>query len=264
MKYLSVRSPRCALCIALAFALDLWGVVRSQEAPLPRLYLMADIQVEVAKTPEYETALKALITALKENAFPVVFDTYATDDSHYYIIYGLEGGYGAVDGLHKAWRDAASKIGPAKYQALHARMTDRELERVFRLWTFRTDLSFLPVPERLKPDEIGYYMWDYIWLVPGKEAEFEALNREWMTLSAARKCRDPFMTYQGGVGNEEPVYVWFEYGKSAADYALAEEKFWKSVGAEGAELSKRTRALIRRMETKTGRYRPDLSFGPAR
>lgn len=230
----------------------------------PPLYLMADITVEVAKVPEYETALQALIAALKDSGFPVVFDIYATDDSHYYIIYSLESGYGAVDGLHRAWADAAAKIGPAKFQALHARMTTSETNRILKVWTFRTDLSFLPTPERLKPGEAGYYTWDYVWLRPGKEAEFEALDREWMALSAARKVRDPFMTYQGGIGNEEPVYVWFEYGKSAADYALAEDKFWKSVGDEGASLSKRTRALIRKMETKTGRYRPDLSYAPER
>ena len=232
--------------------------------PPPQLYLMADIRVEVARVDEYETALKALITALKENAFPTTFDTYATDDSRYYIIYGLESGYGAVDGLHQAWREAAAKMGLPRFQALHARMTAAELERVFRFWTFRTDLSFLPSPERLKPSEAGYYTWDYVWLVPGKETEFEGLNKEWISLSAARKARDPFMTYQGGYGNEEPVYVWFEYGKSAADYALAEEKFWKSLGDEGAALSRRTRALIRRTETKTGRYRPDLSYAPTR
>jgi hypothetical protein len=255
------RSLRYVLCFVLA--LDPSGVARSQEAP-SQLYLMADIQVEVSKVPDYEAAFKALIAALNETAFPVVFDTYATDDSRYYVIYGLEGGYGAVDRLHEAWRAAAANIGPQKFQALHARMTDRELGRVFRFWTFRADLSFLPSPERLKPADIGYYTWDYVWLIPGKEAEFEALNREWMALSAARKARDPFMTYQGGYGNEEPVYVWFEYGKSAADYALAEEEFWRSLGAEGAALSKRTRALIRRMETKTGRYRPDLSYAPPR
>lgn len=59
-----------------------------------------------------------------------------------------------------------------------------------------------------------------------------------------------------------PVYVWFEYGKSAADCAAAEEKFWKAMGEEGVALSKRTRALIRRMESKTGRARPGLSCFP--
>lgn len=249
--------------LSLAFALSFAALQGQDPPPPPSLYLMADIQVEVAKVPDYEAAFRAFIAALKGIGFPEVFDTYATDDSRYYVIYGLEG-YAGVDGLHKAWRDAAAKMGPSRFQTLHARLTACELGRIFRFWTFRTDLSFLPVPERLKPAEIGYYTWDYVWLVPGKEAEFEALNREWRSLSAARGARDPFMTYQGGYGNEEPVYVWFEYGKSAADYAAAEETFWKSLGDEGAALSARTRALIRKMETKTGRYRPDLSYAPAR
>jgi hypothetical protein len=255
------RTLLALLGLAVAGGSALAPAQAPAETPRP-LYLMADIRVEVARVPEYEAALKALIGALGDAAFSVVFDTYATDDSHYYIIYGLEAGYGAIDGLHKAWRDAALRMGPEKFQALHGRMTASEASRVLKVWTFRTDLSFLPVPERLKPGEIAYYTWDYVWIVPGREAAFEALNREWAALSAARKARDPFMTYQGGLGNEEPVYCWFEYGKSAADYALAEEKFWEALGDEGAALSKRTRALIRRTETKTGRYRPNLSYSP--
>jgi hypothetical protein len=262
MKKLSILVP-----IILAGSFPGWGTPLPPQAAAPQalppsLYLMADIRVEVAKAPEYEAALKALIAALKEAAFPVVFDTYATDDSRYYVVYGLPKGYASVDGLQAAWRDAALRIGPQNFQALHARMTAAELGRVLRFWTFRPDLSFLPSPERLKPGEYGYYTWDYVWLIPGSEAAFEAANREWAALSAVRKSRDPFMTYQGGYGNEEPVYVWFEYGKSASDYALAEEKFWKSLGNEGAALSKRTRTMIRRTETKTGRYRPDLSYAP--
>jgi len=241
-------------------------MLSSQDVPAqalpPSLYLMADIQVEVAKAPDYEAALKALIATLKDARFADVFDTYATDDSRYYIVYSLPNGYSSVDGLQAAWRDAALRIGPEKFQALNAQMTAAELSRVMRFWTFRPDISFLPSPERLKPSEYGYYTWDYVWLVPGRETSFDSINREWAALSAARKSRDPFMTYQGGYGNEEPVYVWFEYGKSAADYALAEEKFWKSLGDEGAALSKRTRAMIRKQETKTGRYRPDLSYAP--
>jgi hypothetical protein len=242
----------------------IWGGQDPAAPSLPQpIYLMADIQVEVAKAPDYEAAMKALIAALRENAFPVLFDTYSTDDSRYYVVYGLEG-YAGVDGLHSAWRDAAARMGAGRFQALQGRLTASEISRVLRFWTFRTDISYLPSPERLKPAEIGYYTWDYVWLVPGREAEFEALNKEWIALSKAKKSRDPFMTYQGGIGTDEPVYVWFEYGKSASDYALAEEAFWRALGAEGAALSKRTRALIRKQETKTGRYRPDLSYAPKR
>jgi hypothetical protein len=153
-------------------------------------------------------------------------------------------------------------MGPANIQAVHGRIVAAEIERVYAFWRFRPDISFLPEKERLKPEEIGFYTWDYVWVIPGKEAEFEAVNKEWIALSEARKVRDPFMTYMGDLGTKMPVYVWFEYGKSAADYAAAEEKFWKAMGEEGATLSKKTRALIRRIESKTGRYRPDLSYAP--
>ncbi len=256
---------RILTAIALAFpalALAPPRELISQE-PAPPLYLMADILVDVSRAAEYESVLKDLITALDKHGFPVRFDTYSTDDSRFYIVYGLES-YAGVDRWKAAWSDLARKMGPDAFQALGRRMAAAELERDYRFWYFRADISFLPQNERIKPEEIGYYTWDYVWLAPGTEAEFEGLNKEWIALSRSRGARDPFLTYAGDLGSNGPVYCWFEYGKSAADYALAEEKFWKSLGDEGAALSKRTRALIRRMETKTGRYRPDLSYAPGR
>ena len=74
-----------------------WGIpsreAASAQALPSSLYLMADIQVVVAKAPEYEAAFKALIAALRDARFAEVFDTYATDDGRYYVVYGLPKGY---------------------------------------------------------------------------------------------------------------------------------------------------------------------------
>jgi hypothetical protein len=236
------------------------GAARSQEAQ-PQLYLMGDFLVDVSRVAEYEAALKDVLANLKRHGFPFQFDTYNTDDSHYYIIYSLKN-YGDTDLWLKAWEELGKRMGPENLQALHSRITACELERVYEFWYFRPDISFLPEKERLRPEEIGYYTWDFVWLLPGKEAEFEAVNMEWIALSAAKKARDPFLTYRGDLGTKMPVYCWLEYGKSAADYAATEETFWKSMGEEGAALSKKTRALIKKMDSKTGQYRPDLSYAP--
>jgi|GEM_PF-4414804 hypothetical protein len=95
-----------------------------------------------------------------------------------------------------------------------------------------------------------------------RAGEFEACNREWIALSRAKGALDPFLTYMGGIGTRMPVYVWLEYGRRAADYASAEDSFWTAMGEEGAALSKRTRAAIRTRESRTGSYRPDLSYAP--
>jgi len=249
------------LILGLALFLGAWPAhVRSQETQ-PQLYLIGDFLVDVSRAAEYETALKELMGNLEKHAFPFPIHIDSTDDGHYYALYPMKS-YADVDGWFKAWDELAQKMGPENVQAIHGRIVAAEIERVYTFWRFRPDISFLPEKERLKPEEIGYYTWDYVWLIPGKEAEFEAVNKEWIALSKAKKARDPFLTYVGDLGTKMPVYVWIEYGKSASDYTATEEKFWKAMGEEGAALSKRTRALIKKMESKTGRYRPDLSYLP--
>ena len=255
------RQQTCVSILGIfILLLALPAAVHSQEAQ-PQLLLMGDFLVDTSRVAEYETAVKELLANLEKHGFPFLLDTYSTDDNHYYIVYGLKN-YADADSWLKAWTELGKKMGPENLQALHGRIVAAELERVYQVWVYRPDISFLPEKERLKPEEIGYYTWDFVSVSPGKEGEFEAVNKEWIALSKAKKARDPFLTYEGGLGTRMPVYVWFEYGKSAADYAVTEEKFWKAMGEEGAALSKRTRALIKKMESKTGRYRPDLSYEP--
>ena len=247
--------------LGLAVILGVWPAQTLSQELQPQLYLMGDFLVDVSRAAEYEAAFKDLITNLDKRGFPLLFDTYSTDDSHYYVIYGLKN-YADVDRWFDAWAELGKKMGPENLQPVYGRIAAGEIERVYQFWYFRPDISFLPEKERLKPEEIGFYTWDFVWITPGKEEEFEAVNKEWIALSKAKDARDPFLTYMGGLGTKMPVYVWFEYGRSAADYAVTEEEFWKAMGEEGAALSKKTRALIEKIDTKTGRYRPDLSYSP--
>ncbi|MGB7294886.1 MAG: hypothetical protein WBC70_04790 [Candidatus Aminicenantales bacterium] len=255
------RTRPIILILGLAVLLSAWSVQSRSQELQPQLYLMGDFLVDISRAAEYEAAFKELINNMEKHGFPFHLDTYTTDDSHYYVIF-LVKNFADVDSWFEAWVELAQKMGPENLQAVHGRIVAAEIKRVYTFWRFRPDISFLPEKERLKPEEIGFYTWDFVWLIPGKEAEFEAVNKEWIALSAAKKARDPFLTYMGDLGTDMPVYVWFEYGRSAADYAVTEEKFWKGMGEEGAALSKKTRALIKKMESKTGRYRPDLSSAP--
>ncbi len=251
------------LTLSFGLAVFLAGLpapVSSQEAQR-ELYLVGDFLVETSRVAEYETAVKGLLASLEKHGFPFSLDTSSTDDGHYYVVYRLKD-YAGADLWFKAWGELSQKMGPENLRALQRRIAAAEIERAYQFWTYRPDISFLPEKERLKPEEIGYYTWDFVWLIPGKEEEFEAVNREWIALSKARKARDPFLTLAGDLGTQMPVYLWIEYGKSAADYAATEEKFWKAMGEEGAALSKKSRALIRKMDSKTGQYRPDLSYSP--
>lgn len=251
----------CLIVLAAAAFLGLLKAAVYPQDTQPELYLVGDFLVDTSRVGEYEAALKDLLANLEKHGFPFSLATSTTDDGHYYVVCSVKN-YASVDAWFKAWGELGRKMGAENLQALHRRMVSAEIERVYQFWYSRPDISYLPEKERLKPEEIGYYTWDFVWLIPGKEAEFEEVNKEWVALSKAKGARDPFMTLAGDLGTQMPVYLWIEYGKSAADYASAEEKFWKEMGEEGAALSKETRALIRKMDSKTGQYRPDLSYSP--
>jgi hypothetical protein len=255
--------PQKNLVSILGIFIFLWALpaaALSQELK-PQLHLVGDFLVDTSRVAEYEAAIKELLANLEKHGFPFPLNSYSTDDNHYYILYPLKN-YADADLWLKAWGELGQKMGPENLQALHGRIVAAEIERVYQFWYYRPDISFLPEKERLKPEERGYYTWDFVSVIPGKEGEFEAINKQWIALSKAKNAQDPFHTWAGDLGTKMPIYVWVEYGKSAADYAIAEEKFWKAMGEEGAVLSKRTRALIKKTESKTGRYRPNLSYEP--
>jgi hypothetical protein len=256
---------KCQNCRVFVFAILIFfsflpASIHSEQAQ-PQLHLVGDFLVDTSRVAEYEAAIKELLSNLQMHGFPFRFDIYSTDDNHYYAVYPLKN-YADADLWIKAWVELIQKMGPESLQALHGRIVAAEIERVYQFWYYRPDISFLPERERLKPEERGYYTWDFVSVIPGKEGEFETINKEWIALSKAKNARDPFYTWVGDLGTKMPVYLWIEYGKSAAEYAVTEEKFWKAMGEEGAALSKRTRALIKKMESKTGRHRPDLSYAP--
>jgi len=257
MKYHGLSALIFGLVLSLG---NLPVAIDGQENP-PELSLIGDFLVDTSRVAEFEAGLKDLLAHLEKHGFPFTLGTSTTDDGHYYMVYPMKG-YADVESWHKAWGELGKKVGPENLQAIDRRILAAVIDRVYQFWYYRPDISFLPEKERLKPEEVGYYTWDFVWLNPGKEEEFEAVNKEWIALSAAKKARDPFMTCVGDLGTQMPVYLWIEYGKSAADYAAAEEKFWKAMGEEGAALSKKTRALIRKMDSKTGQFRPDLSYTP--
>jgi hypothetical protein len=100
------QSRLTILMLGVLIFLGAWQTqASSQETETwPTLFLMGDFLADVSRADEYESALKDLISNLEKHGFPFRFDTYSTDDSHYYVIFGLKN-YADVDQWNKAWAD---------------------------------------------------------------------------------------------------------------------------------------------------------------
>ena len=234
----------------------LFGLTGAQEQKA-QLYSVSEMVVKPAMAAKFEAAVKREI----ELGYPLLFETYSTDDFYYYFLVPIEN-YAGIDAMNKAEGEWAAKIGQ-EYQDLM-----KSVEGTFdhyRSGTFRSlpELSYAPKKPRLKPEEQKFICWGYAYVEFGKEKEFADIVKQVVELSKTKDTSIGWNMFVVESGAEMPFYFWAEGGKSAAEYWSESERVIKKLGEEKyAELWNKMLTTLRRYETKTGRPRPDLSNMP--
>lgn len=110
--------------------------------------------------------------------------------------------------------------------------------------------------------EKPYFRFGYCYVILGYEKEFE---ENW------KKCMEPFREhnisigvnlYEGVLGTENPFYLWGETYENEVDMATTRAKAFETMGGALDTLWPETVKLLRKIEYKTGWYRPELSYIP--
>jgi len=222
-----------------------------------QLYSIVEIVVKPAMVAKYEAAIKKEI----ELGYPYAFDTYSSDDFHYYFLTPIEN-YASIEAISKARIEWAKKIGdqhPALIKSIEGTV------EYFRKGVIRyvPELSYIPKKPRLKPEEKKFLCWSFCYVEFNKEKEFAGIAKEWVELYKSKNIGDGWSFYGAESGTEMPFCFFAMSGKSPADFFSEDEKAMKKIGEEKyMELGKKMNALLRKYEFKMGRPRPDLSNMP--
>jgi len=249
---------RTILALALLFAP---AAVFAQ--PKPAFIVVHEEIVPPAMVARYETLSKEFVSMLaaKNIADPNInFSTFMTPDFHYLFVSRLPGGLAGYESMFNSWMSLPEKIGKDKWADFTGRSVGSMNSYNEVLAMRRDDLSYAPAAPRLKPEEQGYVHWQFYYLVPGKESEAEAIARDYAALFKAKNMTDPFTVYLAMNGNDLPLLVVATTGKSAADYAVNDDRVNAMLGNDVRPLQARALAITRKFETREGWYRPDLSY----
>jgi hypothetical protein len=73
-----------------------------------------------------------------------------------------------------------------------------------------------------------------------------------------------FETLVGRMGTEMPFYMWIERYKDPIDMFTTRERIFTELGFEIQKIWQEMQKHIRKMEIKTGWFRPDLSYIPSK
>ncbi|OVE79853.1 hypothetical protein BVY01_01420 [bacterium I07] len=130
------------------------------------------------------------------------------------------------------------------------------------VWTYTPELSFLPQGTKSGEGKTNYRWWAWDYVKPGMNKDYEKVVKEFIELSKRKKATQTWYAHVGGIGTDEPVYVWIAVAKDAIDYHRQNQEFWKSVGDDGIDLMRKWMSCLRKREYKTGRFRKNLSYSP--
>jgi hypothetical protein len=120
--------------------------------------------------------------------------------------------------------------------------------------------SYTPAQPRLKPEELRYFRYDLYYLMPGREAEADAVAADYLKLFKARNVPNGYNVHKAVFGPELPLLAVSIPARDAADFHAEDAKVQALLGAEGQALAARALALTRRFETREAVLRPDLSL----
>jgi hypothetical protein len=256
------RKIPIVLTVGFMVSLCTLAILAQTEEQKSKLYFVEEAAVKPSMLSEHEAAIKEMVGFSSEHKYPYPWYAYNTDDFHYYYVFAVEN-LSEIENVFKAWGEVMKKLPNEQLQALMKNYQSTYEYAKYFMFRHRLDLSYTPESPRLKPGEANFTYWGFCYLLPGKEKEFEKICREFAVLDKSNNRPDGWNTYVGDIGMDMPLYFWTMHMKNAADFWNQDEINTKKVGEEKVmELWKRTLAMCRKYEYKTGWFRPDLSYLP--
>jgi hypothetical protein len=256
-----MRGKSSVLLLGLVFCLcALSNLAQAEEQNTQFLFIVQEV-VKPSMIKDFEEATKEEFALIAEQNFPYTCYTYNSDDYIYYYVWPMKD-YADIGNMMAAWGEMVQKIGVEKWSALGERKG--KMFEYYKFWAayYRPDLSYVQENPRFKPEEANFRYWVFLSILPGKELEFENICKEWLELDKKVDRMDSYDLFVGDIGTEMPFYFWEVKGKSAGDFFSQQEIYGGKTGDVGMELWNRTMALCRKVEDKTGWFRPDLSYIP--
>jgi hypothetical protein len=246
------------LCLGSVLSL---GILCSAQAPAIQLYAITEIVVQPAKSADFEAVMKEWVVFYAKNNYPWPYVVYRTEDYRYYLL-GPMKNMADFDAMVKADMELAKTGGP-EFEAMMKKTAGSMAFYNGGAIVLRNDLSYVPETPRIKMEDAPYICWDYYYIIPERQTEAEQIAKEWQALYKSKNLPDAFQAWTLVMGPDLPLIVASRWGKSEADYNAEDEKDLKQMGEAYTALAKKTMALCRKYERRTGYRLDSLSYAPA-
>ncbi len=244
--------------------LMLWpATIAAQEAESgPMWWAVFSDHVETSNIAEYE-AVAAEFRAMVDGRTP--------DGMVYYTLSGPEDGYmyavplanlAEFTEMGANWEAMVDEIGRETFEALNEKSTALVSHSALNFYVERRDLSYFPDALDAASIEMPMRHFDWLYVEPGKESEFEAVMKEWVDLYKEHGIETGWVTQQAVTGDNLPMYLLVTPADGMAAWAIENEAVDAVLGDTDDDLLQRSLALMRAYKPTNTTFRPELSVLP--
>lgn len=236
-------------CILLFTA---WSVAQD----VPSRFAVFEDNVKPSMDVQFKEALKKLKMACEENKITSFsWTSVAFDDNSYHHLVPIKG-MGDLD-EENMMADLEAKMGKEALSAIFKDMGECVDAQSSFVVSYHPELSYQP---NSGPDENfrDVLFWQ---VLPGKEAEGEAIAMEWKKLHESKSAPNGYATYKVDLGRE-PGFVFVSWGKTAADHATKAMKNNEALGHDGSKLWSKTMLITKSYQSRSAWVLPEFSYMP--
>ena len=239
------------------FILPLLG----QESQGPVLYYAEDMLVKPSRVAEFKEAIKKFVKIYAENEVEYRWDTYQTDDFHFYFTIPMKN-YEDVGSYFAGGEELIGKIEKEELEKLNKLVYGSIDSYQLGLYYYRPDLSYIPEKYAASDQESAYLQWSWFYIFPEKQIQIEEIASKWVEEYKSENISMPYYVWTGHIGGELPMYLYVWVANDQEDFQDGMAEINQKLGEKASGLRQQTFDIVKRMEIKRGWSLPGLSYIP--
>ncbi len=220
-------------------------------------------KVKPSMAMQYEDATKemcALLTAHDADPNLLGFWAVSGPEIGYVFVIPLQDGFSSMKQTHENWMVTIESIGKDRWKAIADKADACVESRAVIHTVYREDLSYTPKNPSLKQEDIDFVQYKFLYTFADKADEFEEIAKQWKALYTSKDITTGWRVYERVTGDDLPVYVVAQVAKSEVAYHTTRAAIKEQLGEAAKALGEKSDKLIRKVESKVGHPRPDLSY----
>jgi hypothetical protein len=224
----------------------------------PTMMVMWENEIPPSMVLEYEKVVIKESELYRKLKYPRSYFVYQTDDYHYWWVMIIKD-IGDFEKINQEMGNILVKMEKEEGFVFGKEFQGKTNFVKPMIFQWLPILSNMP-DGTMKFSQPQYFRWGLCYIKFGFEDKLVQNWEKWIDLFKENQLEIGWNLYTGIIGTENPFFVWAEFYDSPLDMATKRAKAYLNITNQSDKLWNESLQYLRKIEYKTGWYRPDLSY----